>query len=68
MGKIVLGGGAASCVIASPFTPQKRGAEMANSKEITMILKGSELERALELDITSLYLRTFVYALSPLEY
>lgn len=41
---------------------------MANSKEITIILKGSELERALELDNTSLYLRTFVYDLSPLEY
>ena len=26
---------------------------MANSKEITMILKGSELERALELDNSS---------------
>lgn len=49
-------------------SPRKRGSVMANSKEITMILKGSELERALELDNTSLYLRTFVYDLSPLEY
>ena len=45
-------------------SPRKRGSVMANSKEITMILKGSELE----LDNTSLYLRTFVYDLSPLEY
>ena len=33
-----------------------------------LILHGSELERVLELDNTSIYLRTFVYVLFPLPF